>query len=176
MPALSLRPRMPRPDDPDILQRIVAATLKGHPIQTAGRIAGLGHTTAWDWLRQGEALLTANPDKEPGELGSHAVFADAVKRAEAEFVDANLDYVLGARAPDAKGWLPAMTLLERRRPQDFGRTARDTGPQVNVTVNVQAQLDGGTLRFIAERALAQAQLQQGTGAIDAEVHELPPEP
>ena len=42
-------------------------------------------------------------------------------------MDRNLG-VVNAATVGEKGWLPAMTLLERRRPQDFGRGPR--GDQV----------------------------------------------
>ena len=61
MPALAVRTRLPRPDDPDILRRVADATRKGHSIETAGNLAGLGKTVAWDWLTRGEADLEAAP-------------------------------------------------------------------------------------------------------------------
>lgn len=135
MPALAYRTKLPRPDDPDILARVHAAIVAGHPIQTAARIAGIGHTSAWDWNRQGLQLLDAHPNIDPRELGSTAVFADMVKQAEAEFVDRHLGAVNAAVDEGGpKAWIPAMTLLERRRPQDFGRYSRE--PQQAPTTQV----------------------------------------
>lgn len=153
MPALAHRAAMPRPDDPQLLQAIEASAALGHPIQTAGRMAGLGHTTAWDWHRRGLALLEQHPDKDPRELGSHAVFADAFERGAAQLVQRKLEVVNAATEADpSKAWLPAMTLLERRRPQDFGRRDRLDVNQQSVTINVT--LDAESLAA-SERVLAQ---------------------
>ena len=154
MPALAERGRRPRPDDPGVLQRIERAAALGHPIQTAGRMAGLGHTTAWDWHRKGLAMLNDNPEVDPRELGSHAVFADAFESGSAEMVDRKLAVINAAteEAP-SKAWLPAMTLLERRRPQDFGRRDRAETSVTNIgTVNVLSVGDSNL--EAAERVLA----------------------
>lgn len=122
MPRLAYRTKMPKPDDPDLLKAYCQAIAQGHPAATAATIAGIGEATARDWMLIGEQALAASEDGElrAEELGSHAAFARAVKQAQADFVAQNLAYVNEARA-QAKGWLPAMTLLERRRPRDFGR-------------------------------------------------------
>ncbi|KKL14947.1 hypothetical protein LCGC14_2510530 [marine sediment metagenome] len=122
MPALAFRTTIPKPDDPRILNRMAEAIRKGHPIATAGTLAGIGETTAKDWYAAGEqALVQAETTGEdPGALGSHALFASVVKQAEAELVDAKLGVI--DEATRAKGgWVAAMTLLERRRPRDFGK-------------------------------------------------------
>lgn len=150
MPALAVRPRMPKPDDPGILARVAQAIQDGHPIATTAQLAGIGEMTVRDWLHAGEAWLNAHPDAQPQELGSHALFAYTIKQAEARFVDENLQYVRGARAPDAKGWLPAMTLLERRRPQDFGRSDKRQVEQRTLTISVTAQLSAGQAQALLE--------------------------
>ena len=136
MPALAYRSTIPRPDDPSILDAIAQAIADGEPMATAAYSAGIAERTANDWIAQGLAEIEAQPVGTPIEkLGSHARFALTVKEAEARFVRENLSIVRAARAPDAKGWIPAMTILERRRPQDFGR--RDGASQVNIgTINV----------------------------------------
>jgi len=158
MPHLAVRTSLPKPDDPDILRRIAEATRKGHSIETAGNLAGLGKTVAWDWLRQGSALLDAAPPGIPAEeLGSHAVFAKAVRDAEAEMVDAKLDVIHeDMHRGNGKGWLPAMTLLERRRPQDFGRFQRIEVEQRTVTLSLTAQYPPEVLAFLAQRMLSEA--------------------
>lgn len=125
MPALAHFATLPKPNDPQIQQAVIASIRLGHPIDTAGKLAGLGHTVAWDWLRKGLAQLEAGD-----EQGSHASFASAVKQAEAEMVDSKLKVIDEATKIPGKGWLPAMTLLERRRPKDFGRNQ-----QIEVTSN-----------------------------------------
>ncbi|KKM80654.1 hypothetical protein LCGC14_1337580, partial [marine sediment metagenome] len=59
---------------------------------------------------------------EGNELGSHVPFMLAIKQAEADLVDSQLGVIQDA---GNKGmWAAAMTLLERRFPQDFGRNQR----------------------------------------------------
>src|SRR3990167_6530865 len=158
MPALLHRVTLPRPDNPAIVDAYVAAIAAGHPLATA--------STAW--MHQGEAMLAEYPDPPAEELGSHAVFAVAVKQAEAAFVERNLQHVNGACAPDAKGWLPAMTLLERRRPQDFGRRDR---AEVAVTVTHRLELPEAALASVLRLALQHA-LPQGE-TVEGEATELP---
>ncbi len=118
MPKLAYRTTMPRPDDPDIIRRFADATRKGHPVATAETLAGLGGRVAGDWLRIGNEQLDAGD-----EQGSHAAFASAHKSAVADFAERNLGVINDATS-QPKGWLPAMTLLERRMPRDFGRNER----------------------------------------------------
>ena len=150
MPALKSRSRMPRPDDPEILRSVAESTALGHPIQTAGRLAGLGHTTAWDWNRKGTAEIEANPDSTPEELGALAVFADTVKRAEAQMVDIQLHHI-ARDAQNKGGWTAAMTLLERRRPKDFGRNVQ---VENNTTVTYVHELGPGASKAIASHILS----------------------
>ncbi len=112
---------MPRPGDPDIIKRFTSATRKGHPVATAATLAGIGGPTATQWLAAGNAELELAKDGE--ELGSLARFAQAHKDALAELVDDRLGVIEDA-AHAKGGWVPAMTLLERRMPRDFGRNER----------------------------------------------------
>ena len=168
MPALLHRVTLPRPDNPAIVDAYVAAIEAGHPVATASTLAGISHDAATAWMHQGEAMLAEYPDTPAEELGSHAVFAVAVKQAEAAFVERNLQHVNGACAPDAKGWLPAMTLLERRRPQDFGRRDR---AEVAVTVTHRLELPEAALASVLRLALQHA-LPQGE-TVEGEATELP---
>ena len=139
------RSTLPKPDDPDIIERFADALTQGFPINDAATRAGIGAMTARDWLAAGEAQLAdyrgrLDDEQAIRELGSHAYFASRAKQSEMAFVERNLAHVNGACAPDAKGWLPAMTLLERRRPADFGRRDRLQVDQRSVSVNVSVTL------------------------------------
>ena len=70
MPKLKMRPFLPRPDDPDILERIRDAITKGHPLRTAATLAGLHEDTAYGWKSRGKADLDAWDGGS--ELSSHA--------------------------------------------------------------------------------------------------------
>ena len=102
---------------------------------TAAQCAGIHVVTSEGWRRLGNQALEENPETGPQELGSHAVFTWAVKAAEAELVEAQLANV-HRDANNKGGWAAAMTLLERRRPQDFGRSDKRYVEQVSVSVNV----------------------------------------
>lgn len=122
MPALKYRTTLPRPDDPDILDTMYREIASGTPTEYAATLAGIVPRTAWDWLAQGRAALEAS--SHAGELGPHALFAQTIEEARAEFVRENLAYVRACRDSGQRGWLPAMTLLERRDWRNFGRLQR----------------------------------------------------
>lgn len=111
MPALAYRVTKPSSEDQAIIDRVAEAVQKGHPIQTAGRMAGIGGSTASMWLLKGSQEIDRGE-----EHGSHVAFAEAVKQAEAELVDAMLTHIHDAAEADHKHWTAAMTLLERRSP------------------------------------------------------------
>ena len=135
MPKLAHRVTMPRPNDPDIIRRFADATRKGHATATAAQLAGIGHATALQWLASGNADLDAHDAHVGTVLGSHAGFALEHKQALAELVDSKLDVIQDATA-QPKGWLPAMTLIERRFPRDFGRNDRLEVETKSVSVHV----------------------------------------
>lgn len=165
MPALKFRTTLPKPDDPEILERIAKATKLGHPIATASTLAGIGEATGTQWLAHGVADLEADPD---GELSPHARFALAVKAAEAEMVDAKLGVINAAteEAP-SKAWVPAMTLLQRRRPQDFSERR-----ELHVSGSVQVEARVVVAELPTEvRALI---LEAGAEALRQGQKQLPP--
>ncbi len=133
MPTLAFRALTPKPTDQLIIDRVAEAVRKGHPLQTAGRLAGIGGSTASMWLLKGTEEVAA------GEQGSHVAFAEAVKQAEAELVDSMLTHIQDAAESDHKHWPAAMTLLERRFPADFGRNQRIEIEQ-NVTITHRVEL------------------------------------
>ena len=136
MPALRTYATMPRPGDTKILRRIYQATRSGHALTTAGTLAGLGETVAWDWKRQGDEDLAA------GEQSSHAKFARVVNLAEAQRVQEMLDSVQAAGKAPAKGWVPLITREQRRRPQEWGiqQDIHIEQRSVSVNVSITAQL------------------------------------
>ena len=125
---------MPRPGDSELIALFADATEQGHGVGTAATLAGIHQTTAAEWIREGIA------EREAGEEGSHIAFALAHKEAVARFVARNLGVVNESTA-GPKGWLPAMTLLERRQPQDFARRFEakvETTIEQHVTFSVEA--------------------------------------
>ena len=179
MPAFKYRTKLPRPDDPDIIEGIYHGTSLGLPLTKAAALAGIGERTATEWYAIGCEQLAILQDGE--EPGSHALYALAVKEAEAELVSRAIG-VVNQAMEEPKGWLPAMTLLERRFPKDFGRGPQrleieHRGPSVSVTVI--ARLDASTLTAIAGLLSHAAQSIGGGGDIiegegGAQLQALPP--
>ena len=142
MPALAYRTTIPKPDDPAILKAVYTARQRGHPQETAAQFACISQRTFEDWYRIGKEQLASAGDvrmteASARELGPHALFAWTIKEADWEMVDDNLKHIHAARA---ENWQAAMTLLERRRPDDFGRNQRITTESVNINVSVTAEL------------------------------------
>lgn len=155
MPKLAYRVTMPRPGDQTIIDAYCDAIELGHAPRTAAPIAGIHERTAAEWLQLGrEELSVATPGTPLTELGSHALFAQSVIEAQARFVSENLDFVRGARDKSPKGWLPAMTLMDRRMPEDWGQrqhTTVDTR-SLNVSVTLEALPEAQRVALIAALA------------------------
>ena len=171
MPKLLYRAKLPHPDDPEIIDGIQRGIRKGHSLATASVFAGISHDAATSWYARGCQELATHPGAPLEELGSCAVFAVAVKEAEAEMVEAKLTIVERDMAPEGKGWLPAMTLLERRRPQDFGRGPRVTvdARQQTVHISLPPGAEHHVLDLLRSRLEAgRPLLPEGTATVQAE--------
>ena len=136
MPKLAYRTTLPRPDDPELLQAIYDDVAYGLPLKYAAAKNGISEWTAYDWCSDGNRQLH---EQEllggPAELGSRALFAQAVKEARAALA---IDRLAVIRA-GGKDWAAAMTLLERVMPDDFGRRpATVTIDQRTVHVTIAA--------------------------------------
>ena len=147
---------MPRPEDPELIKLFADAIEQGHGTATAATLAGISGRTADDWIRFGNEELAEYQEQEDpdAELGSHVTFAQAHKAAVAAFVARNLGVVNSATS-QPKGWLPAMTLLERRDPANFARRFEakvETTIDQHVTFSVEA-LSPARQRALAELAL-----------------------
>jgi len=103
---------------PKLQSKFVDLIAKGHYISTACQACGIARETFYTWLERAEQEA-----KNGG--GIYADFHDAVKKAEAEAEEALLA-VVREKAIDKKDWLPAMTILERRHPEKWGRRDRST--------------------------------------------------
>ena len=150
MPKLLDRPTLPKPTDPDLIERFSGAVALGHPITTASTLAGISRRTADYWIAQGEAELE-QAEVTGEEPGSHVPFVLAFKQAQATFCDVHLQ-VVGGAALGKNGWLPAMTLLERRMPQDFGRRTEVSVKSESVVVHVTGTLSEATQAKVWEIA------------------------
>ena len=147
MPALAYRSTLPRPDDPELIERFASATKLGHPIVTAAKMAGIGESTARLWLSLGTQEQDASELGAAGEPGSHVAFLEAFKDAEALYVQSNLVTLHRARPAN---WQASAWLLERRFPDAYGRQQR---LDVNVeqrSVNVNITLGPDSSEALAQ--------------------------
>ena len=98
------------------VQAIIIETLQGGGYaSTASQRAGIDEATLYRWLERGEKQAQ----------GPFREFRDAVKKAEADIETKATALVLKvAFDADNPNWVAAMTFLERRYPQHWGRRDR----------------------------------------------------
>ncbi|MEO6326233.1 MAG: hypothetical protein ABIT01_13300 [Thermoanaerobaculia bacterium] len=115
VPTSTPRPmgRPPKEITPELLAEILEAIKLGVPASSAAIAAGVSRTVFHEWLAKGRAERDAH-----GSKSEFADFADAIEKARAEFVRTNVRLVQKA---GETSWQAAMTLLERRDPENFGR-------------------------------------------------------
>jgi hypothetical protein len=101
---------------PERRKRFIDAIRAGSYVEVAATYAGIGTSTVYRWLAIGREA----------KRGEHREFWEAVKEAEAS---AELSAVMRvqAAASDPKNWTAAMTFLERRFRDRWGRPAPGAG-------------------------------------------------
>ena len=164
---------IPKPDDLAILQGVKEAITAGLPVHDAAQVARIGEQTFRDWYRLGsEQLATTDSCTEQlaKELGPRALFAWTVKEAQLAMVQQNIKHIQ-RDASQKGGWTAAMTLLERRRPKDFGRNQQIT---VESTVTYVHELGPGAEAAILARRQELDSLQGGTETDTGGLPALPP--
>jgi transposase len=105
---------MPRPTKltPETQARIIQALEAGNYFETACGYAGIGKTTAYRWLEQGEQQSS----------GIYRDFRDAVEKASSNAEARNVALIQQA-AKDT--WQAAAWWLERRAPDRWGRQRQE---------------------------------------------------
>jgi len=98
---------------PELIERICEFIVKGNYISTACKTVGISESTYYGWLKRAEE----------GDTGIFVQFAKAAKQAEAQ-AEAELLAIVREAATTDKNWLAAMTFLERRYPERWGRKDR----------------------------------------------------
>ena len=101
---------------PERQQTIVGLIAKGNYLITACQATGIGKSTYLGWMERGQL-------EENNGGGLYADFLTAVKRAES-VAESELASMIRETALEKKEWLPAMTFLERRHPERWGRKDR----------------------------------------------------
>ena len=101
----------------DMIAKLTGYVAKGNYFTTACQACGIHKSTAYDWIKIGETDI---------EQGVSTLFSDlvyAIKRAES-VAESELASMIRETALEKKEWLPAMTFLERRHPERWGRKDR----------------------------------------------------
>lgn len=96
---------------PEIQEKIVSAVRAGNYSFVAAEFAGIGERTFYKWMEKGEA--------RPGS--TYGQFRQAVKSAERE---AEVRAVAIIQNLMTSNWQAAMTFLERKYPDRWGRRVR----------------------------------------------------
>jgi hypothetical protein len=106
-------------DNPTILANIIRHALAGCSRSDCFRLAGLHVDTGFDWLRQARQ----QPEKYPILVR----WAALLDRAEAHFNKRMVSRVVeAADSGDPRNWPAAMTMLERRDPENWGKRDKTT--------------------------------------------------
>lgn len=120
----------------DVHDKIVQTIAAGNYYVTAFRMAGVAESTFYKWMKRGEDEIlrlmaeeertgeTVEPDKNEA---IYVEFVEAVKKAEAQ---GEVVAVLKVKSAFGNNWQAAMTFLERRHRERWGRSDRHelTGP------------------------------------------------
>jgi len=85
---------------PDKHEQLLNYIRAGTPIETAAQAIGIGKTTFYRWMHNGNG------------------FRDSIKKAESEFINI---YVLKVQKASEKNWTAAAWMLERRCPDLFAK-------------------------------------------------------
>ena len=145
----------------ELIERICEYICKGNYISTACQIVGIHKATYYNWLEQGET------DIEAGIGSMYADFLKAVTTAEAEAEEVMVAVVREV-ATQKKEWLPAMTYLERRHPERWGRKDRH-----QVDVNATRNINITRVEVVMPHGEGHVEIQeQPPQAVEGEAREL----
>lgn len=86
---------------------VIEATGKGMPRVHAAAVANITPATVWNWMSKGRKQ----------QSGPYRLFFEAMKKAEADFIQRNLEAI---EAAGKDSWQAMAWLLERRHPEQFG--------------------------------------------------------
>lgn len=128
---------------PKRIKQISDLIAAGNYANIACQSSGISEATFYNWLARGQkekermTVLRGNDEiVEPNNEYIFVEFLEAVKKAEA---DAESAAVIHVRTAMATNWQAAMTYLERKFPDRWGR--RDTTKNVNVNMNQNRDMD-----------------------------------
>ena len=146
---LTKRP-IPRKLNQGMIDAIALVISKGNYPTVACQLAGIDWHTLQKWIKLGSQELT---EDNPNSESIYLRLVTALKRAEAQ-AEAELVNVVRESAMVKKEWLPAMTFLERRHPDRWGRKDRtrvDITEKKTITItHVEVVLNQGEGQQVIE--------------------------
>ena len=122
--------RKPTKLTPQVHKAILDGVGKGMPIARMCSLLRITRSSYYEWLRRGR------DGEEP-----YAALVEDLEHVEAELEKRLIGVVMEA-AIEGKNWIPAMTILERKWPENYGRnrdvtvTHRSTNAPALEAVNV----------------------------------------
>lgn len=135
---------------PDVIARIYQVIGKGATYSKAAAAGGISRRTLYNWLERGQKDLEDYEDRmdafvndelpEPPEKSCYAEFYWNFGKFEAQLCEDMLDEIIKA-AKDPRNWAAAMTLLERRFPDEYGRRGGDGEGQPVVKIVIEHRTD-----------------------------------
>lgn len=129
---------------PSLVQDKFCEGLKlGMTIRLACKYAGIEKSTYYEWLARAAGTHSRRRTKE------HADFAEAANEAEMESLAPLLERLRKA-TKDPAHWRSIIAILERRWPEDFGRTVLRQEVTVSGEVGTRVTLDD-TAKSAAEK-------------------------
>lgn len=110
-----------------MIEKLSLAVSKGNYLSTACQLANIDNSTIFRWIKIAEDDIASERETIYTKLYY------SLKRAEAD-AEQRLVEVVREAAEVKRDWLPAMTFLERRHPDRWGRKDRT---QIDVTEHKQ---------------------------------------
>ena len=123
---------------PEVQQVICDSIRQGLPYKAASQLAGIHDTTRIEWRKRGEraksglyyefanALSQAEAEAQQAMV---AVVREAAQRGDEEVSiterldkDGNVIEIVRVKRQNPRNWRAAMAMLERRHPEEFGRS------------------------------------------------------
>ena len=157
---------IPRKLNQGMITALSKAIANGNYPSVACQLCGIDWHTLQRWVNLGDEELSRD---EPDTENIYLRLSTAIKRAESES-EALMVEVVRRAATEKKEWVPAMTYLERRHPDRWGRKDRtrvDINERKAITItHVEVVLDRGDGKEIIEGE--SRELKEGEYAIQGQ--------
>lgn len=147
---------------PERVERFLAAIERGATYELAAGYAGITYQCYLNWMKKGETQLNDNDDTE--EQGDEYLdFYRAVKASEAK---AAINWLIKIDKAAEAQWQAAAWKLERRYPQQYGKTVqefqgKDGGPVQYENMSETEKLK--RVEEILERARKRGAIESNSG-------------